>query len=110
MAYCVTDFPPLECNRRACQEISIQVQNRQGQSKAAASTPLGHREQVAPNLPQNDLVAVRQTRVTDEPVIWNEFYPGKVKKAVSATDKIVAVLGTYGYHQWGDSVWFWWLR
>jgi regulator of nonsense transcripts 3 len=56
-------------------------EKRQGQSKVAGSERLKTVvRRLPPNLPEQIFWQSVQTWVTDESVIWKEFYPGKVKK------------------------------
>ena len=63
------------------QSRSKPKEKRQGQAKAAGSERLKTVvRRLPPNLPEPIFWQSVQTWVTDETVVWKEFYPGKVKK------------------------------
>jgi len=64
------------------QSRSKAKEKRQGQSKAAAGTERLKTivRRLPPNLPEHVFWQSVQAWVTDDTVLWKEFYPGKVKK------------------------------
>ena len=63
------------------QSRSKAKEKRQGQSKVADSERLKTVvRRLPPSLPEQIFWQSVQTWVTDDTVIWKEFYPGKVKK------------------------------
>jgi regulator of nonsense transcripts 3 len=56
-------------------------EKRQGQTKVTGTERLKTVvRRLPPNLPEQIFWQSVQTWVTDDTVIWKEFYPGKVKK------------------------------
>jgi regulator of nonsense transcripts 3 len=63
------------------QSRSKPKEKRQGQAKANGTERLKTVvRRLPPNLPEQIFWQSVQTWVTDDTVIWKEFYPGKVKK------------------------------
>jgi len=63
------------------QSRSKTKEKRPGQAKAAGSERLKTVvRRLPPNLPEHIFWQSVQAWVTDETVVWKEFYPGKVKK------------------------------
>jgi len=76
-----TQPPPVQCNNRTCQTFPIAIQS-EGKAPGTVQgqwygTPQDRCAQVTREPPSKQSV---QTWVTDDTVIWKEFYPGKVKK------------------------------